>query len=200
MKYRLFCALELPPELLAELTAVQAEFKAATPRGSVRWARPQGIHITLKFYGDVAAERVPDLEAGLQRAAAAAAPIALTVQGLGVFPNPIQPQVIWAGLQGDLEPIARLAAQIEAEGTALGFVPEKRSFKPHLTLGRVRAGLRPADQAALMAFVQQAREQPLGRLQADTLSLMASELRPMGAVYDKLFTVPLGQGPAGAPE
>ncbi len=198
MNYRLFCALELPPELLAELAELQAQFKAATPRGSVRWTRPQGMHLTLKFYGDVAAERVPDLKAGLQRAAAAAAPIALTVQGLGVFPNPIQPQVLWAGLQGDLEPMARLATQVEAEGAALGFAPEKRPFVPHLTLGRVRANLRPADQVALMAFVEQTQQQPLGHLRADRLSLMASELRPMGAVYDKLFSVPLGQGPAGA--
>ncbi len=198
MKYRLFCALELPPELLAQLTEVQAAFKAATPRGSVRWARPQGIHITLKFYGDVAAERVPDLEAGLKRAAAAAGPIALTVQGLGVFPNPIQPQVIWAGLLGDVAPITQLAAQVEAEGVALGFAAEKRPFKPHLTLGRVRANLRPADQVDLMRFVEQAQQQTLGQLRADTLSLMASELRPMGAVYDRLFTAPLGLGPAGA--
>lgn len=198
MKYRLFCALELPPDLLARLTEVQAQFKAATPRGAVRWARPHGIHITLKFYGDVTPERVPDLQAGLKRAAAAAAPLDLTVQGLGVFPNPIQPQVIWAGLQGDLGPITQLAASVEAEAAALGFAPERRAFKPHLTLGRVRANLRPADLVTLMDMLQQAQPQVLGTLRADTLSLMASELRPLGAVYDRLFTVPLGAGPATA--
>lgn len=198
MRYRLFSALELPPDLLAQLTEVQAQFKAATPRGAVRWARPQGIHITLKFYGDVSAERVPALEAGLTRAAAASAPLDLTVQGLGVFPNPIQPQVIWAGLHGDLAPISQLAAQVEAEAALLGFAPERRAFKPHLTLGRVRANLRPADLLTLMGILEQAQAQVLGALRADTLSLMASELRPMGAVYDRLFTVPLGAGPATA--
>jgi len=198
MKYRLFCALELPAELRTKLAEAQAGFKAATPRGSVRWARPPGIHITLKFYGDVGAERVPELEAGLKRAAATSGPLALTVRGLGVFPNPKQPQVIWAGLQGDLEPITRLAAQVEAEGVALGFAAERRPFMPHLTLGRVHDELRPADLTALLAVVEQAQPTVLGELRVDTLSLMASELKPLGAVYERLFTVPLGQGPATA--
>jgi RNA 2',3'-cyclic 3'-phosphodiesterase len=196
MKYRLFCALELSPDLLTQLTEVQAQFKAALPRGSVRWARPAGMHVTLKFYGDVAAARVPELEAGLARAAAASQPLLLTVRGLGVFPNPAQPQVIWAGLVGDLAPIEQLVTAIEVEGQALGFAPERRAFKPHLTLGRVRANLRPADLVTLQDYVQQAQQQTLGTLRADALSLMASELRPMGAVYDRLFAVPLGPAPA----
>ncbi len=196
MRYRLFCALELPPVLRTQLAELQVGFKAATPRGSVRWARPAGIHVTLKFYGDVGADRVPDLQAGLQRAAAASAPLTLTVQGLGVFPNPKQPQVIWAGLQGELEPITQLAAAVEAEALALGFAAERRPFRAHLTLGRVRDDLRPADLTTLLAVVEQAQSQVMGTLQADTLSLMASELKPLGAVYERLFIAPLGSRPA----
>ena len=198
MRYRLFSALELAPELLARLTALQAEYKAAAPRGSVRWARPQGLHVTLRFYGDVDPAQVPHLQAGLQRAAAASGPFTLTIQGLGVFPNPLHPQVMWAGLVGNLAPIQQLAAQLEAEAVALGFAPERRAFAPHLTLGRVRDNLRPADLTALMRLVEQAQGQVLGELRAENLSLMASELRPMGAVYDRLFLVPLGTAPAGA--
>jgi 2'-5' RNA ligase len=189
--YRLFCALELPAELIERLTAAQAGYKAAAPRGSVRWVRPNSLHLTLKFYGEVATERVPAIEAGLARVAAAAAPVALTVQGLGVFPNPREMQVVWAGLAGDLAPVTALAAQIDAEGEALGFARERRPFAPHLTLGRVRAALRPADQTALLKMVEAAQGQTLGELRADTLSLMTSELRPLGAVYNRLFTAPL---------
>ncbi|MCC7361123.1 MAG: RNA 2',3'-cyclic phosphodiesterase [Anaerolineales bacterium] len=198
MRYRLFSAIELTPELLARLDAHRAEYKAAGPRGSVRWARSQGLHVTLRFYGAVDQGQMPELQAGLQRAAAAAAPFTLTIQGLGVFPNPQQPQVLWAGLSGDLPPLQQLAAQLEAAAVALGFAPERRAFAPHLTLGRVRDHLRPADLTALMRVVEQAQGQVLGELRADSLSLMSSELRPMGAVYERLFLAPFGLAPAGA--
>jgi 2'-5' RNA ligase len=146
MRYRLFAALELPAPLRAALESAQASFKAAAPSRSVRWVAPENIHLTIKFYGDVPAERVPELEAGLARAAASARPIMLAVQGLGVFPNLLRPQVIWVGLEGDRLPLQALVAAVEAEAEMLGFPPEAREFTPHLTLGRVRAGLAPAAQ------------------------------------------------------
>jgi 2'-5' RNA ligase len=191
LRYRLFSALELPPALQEHLAEVQAGFEAGVPRGSVRWVRPAGIHVTLKFYGSVKSERVPQIEAGLERAAQQAQPIQLTVQGLGVFPRPARPQVIWVGLRGDLEPLERLAAAVEAEAAALGFRPEKRPFMPHLTLGRVRAGLRPEELRQLLSFLEQADVQPLGIFQPETLNLMVSELRPTGSVYERLFAVTL---------
>jgi 2'-5' RNA ligase len=183
--------LELPPALQEQLTEVQAWFKDGVPSGSVRWVRPAGIHVTLKFYGSVKADLVPAIEAGLERAAQSAQPIQLTVQGLGVFPRPAKPQVIWVGLQGDLAPLRQLAAAVEAEATALGFPAETRPFTPHLTLGRVRVGLRAEDLRQLLSFLEQADVRALGDFQPETLNLMASELRPTGSVYERLFSVPL---------
>jgi 2'-5' RNA ligase len=99
--------------------------------------------------------------------------------------------VIWAGLQGDLDALRRLAAAVDAEAEALGFPRERREFTPHLTLGRVRARLRPDDQRQLLGFLKEANVQELGHFQPDTLNLMASELRPGGAVYECLYSVPL---------
>jgi 2'-5' RNA ligase len=191
LKYRLFAAVELPPDLQAHLAEVQAGFAARLPQRSVRWVKPDTIHLTLKFYGDVRRERLPDFEAGLERAVhaagagAAAAP--LTLRGLGVFPNPARPQVIWVGLEGDLSGMHRLQQAIEAEAETLGYPPDDRPFTPHLTLGRVRAGLHWADQQLLLDDLRRAQLDALGELRPSALSLMSSERKPAGAVYTTLL-------------
>jgi 2'-5' RNA ligase len=194
LKYRLFAALELPLDLQARLAEVQAAFQAQLPPRVVRWVRPDGIHLTLKFYGHVHAERAPELRLGLERAAqlagAAALTTPLTLRGLGVFPNPARPQVVWVGLEGDLGPLHRLQQVLEAEAEAQGFPPEARPFAPHLTLGRVRSRLSIPDQEAFLAFLRQAHLDALGQFRPAALSLMASDRRPMGAVYSQLYVVP----------
>ncbi len=195
MKYRLFTALELPAHLQARLAELQTVFSAQLPPRVVRWVKPDGIHLTLKFYGDVRAERVSEFEAALDRAAsragAAAAVGPLTLRGLGVFPSPSRPQVLWVGLEGDLAPLHRLQLAIEAEAEALGYPPDERPFTPHLTLGRVRARLAPAELEALLAFLRRAHAEPLGEFRPSVLSLMSSDRRPMGAVYTSIHAVAL---------
>ena len=132
------------------------------PGDDVRWSRLDGVHLTVKFYGDVDSERLPDIQAGLARAAAQAAPMRLAVEGLGVFPNPQRPQVIWAGLAGDLSGLHTLQAAVEAEATALGFKAEEREYAPHLTLGRVNSRLRPTQHRALIDYLAEVRQLPLG--------------------------------------
>jgi 2'-5' RNA ligase len=197
MRYRVFAALELPPELRQRLAVVQDNLSQAVPGDDVRWSRLDGVHLTVKFYGDVQRERLVDIEEGLARAAAQVEPIRLEVEGLGVFPNPQRPQVIWAGLAGDLTRLSALQAAVEAEAVALGFKPEEREYAPHLTLGRVNARLRPSQHGALIDYLVEARHLPLGTIEADQLTLLRSELRPGGSVYKILFNAPLG---AGAPD
>ncbi len=195
MSWRLFAALELPPELQLQLAALQADLKAAAPARSVRWVRSEGIHLTLKFYGDVAAERLPELWAGLARAASASAPMAaqfaLAVEGVGVFPNAAHPSVVWAGVTGALAPLQRLQAAVEDEALALGFKPEGRAYVPHLTLGRVNDGLPPEDVRRLMDSVGRARGRQCGGFTPEHLSLMNSEPGAGGSVYSQLSTAPL---------
>jgi 2'-5' RNA ligase len=198
LRYRVFAALELPAELRRRLAEVQGNLSQTVPGDDVRWSRLDGVHLTLKFYGDVDTERLPDIQAGLARAAAEAAPMRLAVEGLGVFPSPQRPQVIWAGLAGDLSSLHALQAAVEAEATALGFKAEEREYAPHLTLGRVNGRMRPAQHRALIDFLAEARQLPLGSIEADQLTLLRSQLRPGGSVYTVLFSAPLGAGAAEA--
>jgi len=114
----------------------------------VKWVRAEGIHLTLKFLGDVDPEREPELRSGLARAAAGARPLPLSVHGFGVFPDYSRPRVIWAGLEAD-PALELLQHRIEQEFTPLGFPPEGRPFHPHLTLGRAGREARPQDFAGL---------------------------------------------------
>ncbi len=186
---RVFAALELPPELCDRLAAVVAPLEAALPRGAVRWARAAGMHLTLKFYGDVASARLPELQTVLGRAAETAAPMALELQALGAFPNLVHPRVVWIGAAGDLDKLRALQRQVEEASTSLGFKPEARAFAPHLTLGRVKGNLRSVERQALAGALAGQRDQVgrLGGFTANTLSLMRSDLRPTGAEYTRLF-------------
>ena len=195
MSLRAFAALELPPELQQQLARLQDDLKAAVPPRSVRWVRVEGIHLTLKFYGDVDSDRLAAVRAGLERAAAGSAPMELSVQGTGVFPNAARPSVVWAGVTGELERLRRLQAAVEAEAIALGFKPEDRPYAPHLTLGRVNPG-GPGAARELMAALASAREKRLGTFRPTQLSLMNSELRAGGSVYKQLSATPLAARPS----
>lgn len=192
MRYRVFAALELPPDKKQRLAELVADLSAAVPRRMVRWVNTDSLHLTLKFYGDIQAEQVPEIEAGLGRLAAGAAPLRLGIEGLGVFPDPHRPQVVWAGLVGDLKPLKALQSALDEMSEQLGFPREARPFTPHLTLGRVNGRLRPPDQMALLDQLNQARDRRLGEFEADRLALMRSDLRPTGAVYTALYVAPLG--------
>lgn len=192
MRFRVFAALVLPPENQAQLGELLAGLQDAAPPGAVRWVRPEAMHLTVKFYGDVAAEAVPALAAGLGQASAVAPPMTLTLQGLGVFPDPRRPQVIWVGLGGDLAPLRALQAAVERLSADLGYAPETRPFKPHMTLGRVSARLAPADQMRLLGRLAARKSETFGDLRADTLSLLRSDLRPTGPEYTTILTAALG--------
>jgi 2'-5' RNA ligase len=193
-RVRVFAALNLPPELCNRLGDVIAGLSTSLPHGAVRWVRAAGIHLTLKFYGNVTRERLPELQSVLAQAAESASPISLELQGLGIFPSPIRPRVIWVGLAGDLERLNELQKRVEDASAVLGFKPEPRGFTPHLTLGRVNGNLRSLERQRLAEGLAAAREQSLdlGAFTADTLSLIRSELKPTGSVYTPLFTTPLG--------
>jgi 2'-5' RNA ligase len=197
LSWRLFAALELPSDLQDQLAALQSDLKAAAPARSVRWVRPGGIHLTLKYYGDQPAAGLPALQAGLARAAALAEPMMLTVAGVGVFPNSTRPSVIWAGVAGALAPLERLQTAVEAEALALGYQPEGRAYRPHLTLGRVNEGLTPDAARGLMDGLAQARGRRCGSFSPEHLSLMNSELAAGGSVYHQISTAPFA--PHGRP-
>lgn len=173
---RLFIALELPEAVKAELAAVQGRL----PREAVRWVRAEGMHLTLQFLGEADGGLVEPLVAAL--AAIPRVPLQLRLAGLGTFGGRT-PRVVWAGVAGDTEALARLQAAVVAATAPLGFVAEARPWSPHLTLGRARQDARPDALRALADAVR--RAPPPAPLEWDAGSpiLFESKLGPRGAAY-----------------
>lgn len=194
---RAFAALELPDAVLRRLAGLGAALRAAGPPGLVRWSRPDGLHLTLQFYGDVQPERLAGLQAALAAIAAQSEPITLGLSGLGAFPDAAHARVVWVGVAGQVDRLRSLQGAIEAASSPLGFPAERRPFHPHLTLGRVGPTARPAQLQLLAAALARTRPAPGPDFTLTELSLMQSQLRPGGSVYTRLSAAPLSGGRGG---
>jgi len=187
---RTFVAIELPADSKRGLASIIEGLKrqSAAP---VKWVGVSGIHLTLKFLGQIPITRVEEIKRALATACAGTAPLRLGIATLGSFPGNSQPRVIWAGLSGDVGGLSELASQIDVNLASLGFPEESRPFTPHLTIGRVRPEAAPRARSELGTAVLSAR-QPRGLpFIAHSVSLMQSQLRPQGAVYTCLSSLPL---------
>ncbi|GAF75032.1 unnamed protein product, partial [marine sediment metagenome] len=130
---RSFIAIELPDELKQELTQLEDRLKLSNQPG-VRWVNPYSIHLTLKFLGNIAIDRIDAITRSMEEASRGIAPFHLEVRELGVFPNLKRVQVAWVGVKGEVDTIQRLQQRIESGLVPLGFASESRKFTPHLTL------------------------------------------------------------------
>jgi RNA 2',3'-cyclic 3'-phosphodiesterase len=192
---RAFIAIDLPEELRQILAGLAATLQTRLPADSVRWVRPEAIHLTLKFLGDVARELIDDIDRVMQGCASTVEPFDFDVVGLDAFPNPHRPRIVWVGVSDPGGALTSLAQGLDRELASLGIPREGRAFRPHLTLGRVRSGGRSIPD--LNAVLQLFDVGHLGKVEATAVSLIQSELRPEGASYAHLRLVRLGQA-AGA--
>ena len=190
---RAFVALSVPPRVKSSLETVVQQLAAQIP-GGVRWAGSDGIHLTLKFLGNIDSAQADDVARAMERASLEVSPFSLLLSGLGAFPNESRPRVIWAGVQGGLESVAKLQAMIEAEVSGLGFPREKRAFTPHLTLGRVRDRATAVERSRLGAAVAAGCLGPTEPWLIESVRLVRSDLGPGGARYSDLASAPLGGG------
>jgi len=178
---RSFIAFELPAAVIALLDNVQQGLKALSLKA--KWVRPQNIHLTLKFLGNIDPANIEDIGRAMADAAEDCAPFTLTVAGLGFFPGPKRPRIVWVGLGGETEILLNLQHKLVQRLAAIGYPQEKRPFKAHLTLGRIRQAVNPS---AIGRAMQEYSN--LGNLQfaADRIILFKSDLKPTGAVYSPL--------------
>ncbi|MBN1201212.1 MAG: RNA 2',3'-cyclic phosphodiesterase [Anaerolineae bacterium] len=190
---RLFIAIELPPNVLSLLSGIQTQIKERVPPRTVRWVNPDGIHLTLKFLGDVPAIRQHTLEQALIDVTRSHTAFELAAGGLGCFPNTRRPRVVWVGVQEQTGALHALRDAIEAHFSPLGFPTEQRPFNPHLTLGRVRREATKHNTAELGTLVANIPPGDTQRWRADAVSLIRSQLKPTGAVYTELVRAPLRQ-------
>jgi RNA 2',3'-cyclic 3'-phosphodiesterase len=196
---RSFIAVELPDTLCSLLSSTQERLRQELGHSAnaVRWVRPEGIHLTLQFLGDVPQPTLAEIETRLRAACRGAHRIDMQLDHLGVFPNPRRPCVVWVGLRGELDELHALERAIERQLAPLGFKPDK-PFNPHLTLGRVREQARPDEVRAIsetVAGLSLDRERAIS-FTADAVSLMKSDLQPGGAVYTQLARVELDGSPS----
>jgi len=175
---RIFIAIELPEEVKRGIAAVQEELKRSG--ASASWTRPEGIHLTLQFLGEVPDARVQEITAALAAAAEGTGALRLSVAGGGAFPNAKVPRVLWLGVTGDRERLAGLQAKVEGAMERLGFGREERKFSPHLTLARIKF---PKPRDNWQQLISSIKDRQFGTFEAQQVSLMKSELRREGAVY-----------------
>lgn len=180
--YRAFIAFPLPRRVLDYLAGLQHCLAAQGIRA--RWVRPEGMHLTLKFLGRLASEKVDAVAAVLDTIAVYYAPLQLTALGLGVFPDRGRPRVLWVGIEGESVRLGGLQQDIETGLSPLGWPKEKRPFRGHLTLARAK-GRRPFERHIGDLLAQCEPNEPVAFV-ADKLTLYRSRLRPGGAVYDKI--------------
>ena len=183
---RSFIAIDLPEETRQKLVVIQEQLKQS--RSGVRWVKPSSIHLTLKFLGNILPIQVDDIAAAVAQLVRDEPPITLGAGGLGVFPSQRKPRVIWVGLRGEVDRLANIHAGLERALETLGFAPERRGFRPHLTIGRVK------DRHHLQSLIEAMSTMELpefNSFDADEIILYKSDLRPTGAIYTKLHRMPL---------
>jgi 2'-5' RNA ligase len=183
---RLFVALELPASHRASLVEVCERGR----RGGVRWVPAENVHLTLKFLGEVDEARIPKIKDALASVAAAARPFALSLAGGGCFPNPRAPRVVWLGLDEGAGEAGALAATVEDALRPVGFAPEKRPFKPHLTIGRVKEPR--AGAAAASGKVDALADYAAAPAPAEAVVLVKSTLTAEGSIYEEVARWRLG--------
>ena len=154
----------------------------------LRWVRPESIHLTLRFWGDLQTDAVPAVCEGLQRAADASAPFLAVARGLGCFPNAGRPRVLWVGLEDSQNQLVRLRRLLDASLTAAGMAGEEKSFRPHLTVARAR---RAPGRGVLDAFLDAHKYQTFGHVAVSQIHLVRSDLSGKGAVHTRLYSFPL---------
>lgn len=176
---RLFVALELPASVRVMLRDVIARLQRSS--ADVRWARAEGIHLTLKFIGEAPPEKLTPMQEAL-RAVRSPQAVELELRGLGFFPNERRPRVFWMGVRAS-DNLFELAGQVEAALEPLGIARERRAYTPHLTLGRFKS---PARLARLQKEIAQLAPAEFGHARVQEFALYQSKLSPAGAEHTQL--------------
>ena len=185
--WRLFCAVELPAEVRTQLEEHILKLRKAVPDVAASWSRVENIHLTLKFFGNVALDRIPAISEAASRAVAEFSSFPIGVGNTGVFPKPSRAQVLWIGVSDPSGKLSALQERLENECAAEGFPKEDRAYHPHLTIARIRrpeGARRLADAHLQMQF-------PTTNIELNELVVFRSELSPKGSKYTAISKHPI---------
>ncbi len=191
---RSFIAIELPDELRVGLTRLEARLKLSR-QPWVKWVNPASIHLTLKFLGSIAADRVSEITGAMEAAVQGISPFHLEANGLGVFPNLRRVQVAWVGIGGEVAKLSQLQQNLEPNLARLGFAAERRPFTPHLTLARLRNQASSAERQRFGQLIATSSLEATYTVKVAAINLMRSQLSREGAIYSRLSSVELAEKP-----
>lgn len=187
---RLFFAIDLPLETIASAERFMESIDDMPPT-QVRWVHPANLHISIKFLGDVESEKISDISAVASKVFPSFGPIELSVEGMGLFPNHDNPQVVWLGVTGNTDQLAKMESALSAGLEQFGYLPDQRKFTAHLTIGRVKS---ESARGKVVRFVRKYHDIYIGDASADSVALYESKLNPGGAIYSVIDRFPLGGG------
>ncbi len=178
-EWRTFCAIELPPAVREQLARHTQQLREAFPDASASWSKPENVHLTLKFFGNVAKEKLTRISEAATRVAGEFSPFQIRIGGTGVFPRRSRPQVLWVGVEDSSSRLSELQQRLEEEFARAGFAEEDRGYRPHLTIARLR---RPEDARPLAeAHIQKKFE--FIDVPVNEFVLFRSQLSPKGSIY-----------------
>ena len=185
---RLFVACEIPDDVKEAIgETIEGLRKKSGP--AVRWIKPEGVHVTLKFLGEVPVKKLPAIKLAIQEAVVGHSPFELEFSNIGTFGGREGLRIMWVGIAGDVLRLEALVRAVNAALAVVGFEPERRPFRPHLTLGRVRDEIGTRQRAEIEVAVGKT-EVPGVSWRTSQVSLMRSRLGPGGASYEVLATFP----------
>ena len=187
--HRLYVACELPEEVRRTMGGLVESLRAQSD-GAVRWVNPQSMHVSLKFLGDVPERQIPAVKMALQEAVVRHSAFFLELSNIGSFGGREGIRLMWAAVAGDVLRLEALARDVNRALAVVGFQPETRPFRPHLTLGRVRNDV-PTRQRAEIEVAVGKTKIPVCEWRTAEISLIRSRLQPDGARQDIVATFPL---------
>lgn len=178
---RTFIAIDFEEEIKKKLYFLLLELDKVSQ--NIKWVKKEGMHLTLKFLGEIEEEKIPKIEAVLNAISKMCSPFPLRLKGTGTFPpGKKNPRVIWIGIEGG-QTLKELQAQLEEELEKLDFPREKREFHPHLTLGRVKI---QSHLGGVLSQLEREKETTFGEMKVNKITFFQSILKPTGAEYKVL--------------
>jgi 2'-5' RNA ligase len=194
---RLFVAIGVPESVKAEMEKAQAEFRQALPGGCIRFAKRDQLHLTLRFLGSVATAQLDKLTCALVSVCRDFAPLSLTANGIGFFPNARSPRVIWVGVKDQKADLTRLQAAVQDATRPFSAEPAGKMFTGHVTLGRAKM-LRRSESRILEELAEGMRTRCFGEWTASTVHLFRSDLLSGGAQHTMIAEASLALVSASA--
>ena len=184
MTMRAFIAINCPVEIQHLIQSIQSRFKPHSD--AWRWVPPENLHLTLRFLGNISEDRIQVLSQAMAHAIEGQTSFSLAVHGLGCFPHPTRPRVLWMGIDDPARILQSIHRRLTQSLSQLGFPSDNQSFRPHLTLARRRGRI---DKDALQDLLSTYQSCQFGTIAVDQMHLYQSQLHRHGAAHVILKSV-----------